>query len=483
MDDAATGSDRAMHRLEAAVEEAAEDRLQVSRTVQRAAAHPFPKHWSFLLGEVALYSFLVLVATGVYLTFFYEPSLASTTYEGSYRPLRGVEVSQAYESVMRLSWDVRAGLFVRQVHHWAALVFVASIVAHLLRNFFTGAYRRPREINWMVGVTLLALAIFNGFAGYSLLDDLLSGTGLRVGYSIALSVPVVGSWVAFLLFGGEYPSTDILSRLYVVHILLVPALIVMLLGAHLGLVWRQRHTQMPGGGRTDRRVEGSRLWPSYAAKSFGLLLLVAAVLSALGGLVQINPIWLWGPYDPAAVSTAAQPDWYMGWIEGAMRLAGPWAVHTGGYYVPSVFFPAVLLPGLTFLALYAWPFVDRRFTGDRGPHQVLERPSDRPGRTGLGVGVLTFYGILLVAGSQDVIAAELGVPISTVLWSLRAAVLLLPLAAGYVARRIALQRREQRRTDEEHRAERGRSRELRVRIRALPDSPTARHRHDEMETT
>ena len=445
--------------------EVAEDRLRISDAVREAGSHPFPKHWSFLLGEIALYSFLVLVVTGVYLTFFYKPSLATTTYEGSYEPLRGVEVSHAYESAMRLSWDVRAGLLVRQIHHWAALVFLASILAHLLRNFFTSSYRRPREINWMIGVGLFGLAIFNGFAGYSLLDDLLSGTGLRVGYSIALSVPVVGTWIAFLLFGGEYPADDILSRLYVLHVLIIPALIVGLLTAHLGLVWHQRHTQMPGGRRTEANVRGARLWPGYAAKSMGLMLLVVAVLCALGGLVQINPIWLYGPYDPAAVTTAAQPDWYMGWVEGAMRLAGPWALDLGPYFVPSVFLPAVVLPGLTFAALFAWPFIDRLLTRDRAPHELLERPTDRPIKTAFGAGVLTFYAVLFVAGSQDILAAELDVPIAAVLWTLRVLVIALPLLVAFVTHRTAVELRRRRSSEHEHRAERADARELRDRLR------------------
>ena len=447
---AAEGPDGSSGESRPTVVDVAEDRLRIAKGVDRAGAHPFPKHWSFLLGEIALYSFLVLVATGVYLTFFYKPSLARTTYEGSYEPLQGVEVSHAYESAMRLSWDVRAGLLVRQIHHWAALVFVGAIVAHLFRNFFTGAYRRPRELNWMIGIGLFGLAIFNGFAGYSLLDDLLSGTGLRVGYSIALSVPVIGSWAAFLLFGGEYPADDILSRLYVLHILIIPALIVGLLSAHLLLVWHQRHSQMPGGGRTDRNVRGTRMWPHYATKSVGLLLLVVGVLCLLGGLVQINPIWLYGPYDPAAVTTAAQPDWYMGWVEGAMRLAGPWALDLGPYYVSALFFPAVVLPGLTFLGLLVWPFVDRRITGDEAPHEVLERPSDRPGKTAFGVGMITFYGVLLIAGAQDIIAAELDAPIAVVLWTLRITVLTLPLLTALIAFRIAVDLRDRRESMARH---------------------------------
>jgi len=407
-----------------------DDRLGASRFARSSLDKVFPDHWSFMLGEIAMYCFAVLVITGVYLSFFFVPSDKTVVYHGSYGPLRGVSMSQAYESTIRLSFDVRAGLVMRQMHHWAALVFLATIVAHLCRIFFTGAFRRPRELNWIVGVTLLVLAIFNGFAGYSLPDDLLSGTGLRIAYSIALAIPVIGTWVAFLLFGGEFPAHDILSRLFVVHVLLIPAAIAGLLTVHLAIVWRQKHTQFAGEGRTEGNVVGSKLWPTYTAKSVGLFGLVAGVLALLGGLAQINPIWLYGPFSPSAVSTAAQPDWYMGWIEGALRIMPPVYLHLGPYDLSEIFWPAIALPTLTFGLLYLWPFLERRFTHDTAEHHILDRPSERPMRTALGVVVLTFYAVLLLAGGQDIWSQQLGVSLSSVLWTFRIAVFVLPVLTG-----------------------------------------------------
>ena len=404
-----------------------DDRLGVSRFAREALNKVFPDHWSFMLGEIALYLFVILVVTGTFLTFFFQPSAKEVVYHGSYAPLQGVRMSEAYRSTVNLSFDVRAGLVVRQIHHWAALLFLAAIVTHLVRIFFTGAFRRPRELNWVIGVTLLVLAIFNGFAGYSLPDDLLSGTGLRIAYSIALAVPFVGSYAAFLLFGGEFPAEAIISRLYVIHILLVPGLIALLLGAHMFILVRQKHTQFPGKGRRDDNVVGSRLWPTYTARSLGLLALIGAVVAALGGLIQINPVWLYGPFKAPAVSTAAQPDWYMGWIEGALRITPAIRLTVFGYRVPEVLWPAVVLPGVTFLLLYLWPWLEARVTRDRAEHHVLDRPRDRPLRTAIGVGVLTFYVVLLVAGGQDVIAQKLGVSIEPVTWTLRGLVIGLPL--------------------------------------------------------
>ncbi|MGI8426956.1 MAG: cytochrome bc1 complex cytochrome b subunit, partial [Actinomycetota bacterium] len=346
-------------------------RLRVSSFARTALNRIFPDHWSFLVGEIALYCFVILIITGIFLTFFFSPSSKEVIYSGAYPPLKGVHMSEAYESVMRLSFEVRSGLVMRQIHHWAALVFMAAIVVHLMRIFFTGGFRRPRELNWIIGLTLMTLVLFSGFSGYSLPDDLLSGTGLRIAYSIALSIPVIGTWMAFLIFGGEFPTPNIISRLYVIHILIVPSAIAILLGAHLAMVWRQKHAQFPGPRRSEEKIEGTRLWPTYALESTGLFFIVAAVLSALAGLFQINPVWIFGPFDADKVSAGSQPDWYMGWIEGALRLMPPWEVRAFGHTIPNPFFPGVLFPGLIFTVLYMWPFLEARLTGDMAAHNLL----------------------------------------------------------------------------------------------------------------
>ena len=409
-----------------------DERAGVSGFTHETLNKVFPDHWSFLFGEIALYSFVVLLATGIFLAMFFNPSLATKVYHGAYAPMRGTQVSAAYGSALDISFSVRAGLVMRQTHHWAALVFIAAIVVHLCRIFFTGAFRKPREINWWIGLTLLLLALLNGFTGYSLLDDLLSGTGLRIAYSVALSIPFLGTWMAFLLFGGEFPSDQIISRLFFIHVFLVPLLILALVSVHLALVWRQKHTQFPGSGRTDRNVHGIRFWPSYATESVGLFFGVASVLTLLGGLAQINPIWLYGPFKVANVSGPAQPDWYLGWLEGALRIFPAWEIRIHGVVIPNPFYPAVLLPGITFAILYAWPMLERRFTGDVAPHNLLERPHDRPVRTALGVTALTFYVVLFLGGSNDLMAKWFSVPVETITWVLRIGVVVTPVVAGAV---------------------------------------------------
>jgi ubiquinol-cytochrome c reductase cytochrome b subunit len=409
-----------------------DDRLGTSRFARSALNKVFPDHWSFMLGEIALYCFVILLLTGTFLTFFFDPSSRPTVYNGVYAPLHGATVSEAYNSTLRLSFDVRAGLLMRQIHHWAAIVFIAAIIVHLCRIFFTGAFRRPREINWIIGVLLLILAIFNGFTGYSLPDDLLSGTGLRIAYSIALSIPFAGTWLAFLVFGGEFPSHEIITRLFVTHVLLIPAAIVLLLSVHLAILWRQKHTQFPGPGRTEHNVVGSKLWPTYAAKAAGLFCATLAVLSLLGGLAQINPVWLYGPFEPSAVTSPAQPDWFLGWVEGALRLFPAWEWTVAGHLIPNPFFPAVLLPGVTFGLLIVWPFLEQRFTKDRDPHELLDRPRDRPLRTAIGTGVLAFYTVLFVAASNDYLAKVFGVPVGVVTNVFRVLVFVLPILLGWL---------------------------------------------------
>jgi ubiquinol-cytochrome c reductase cytochrome b subunit len=412
-------------------------RLRVSHFTKRGLDKVFPDHWSFMLGEIALYAFVVLLLTGVYLTAFFHPSAKEVVYHGHYRPLDGVRMSEAYASTVHLSFDVRAGLVFRQIHHWAALVFLGAIVVHLARVFFTGAFRRPRELNWIVGVTLLALAMLNGFAGYSLPDDLLSGTGLRIAYSIVLAIPLAGTWAASLIFGGEFPAAEIIPRLFVVHVFVIPLAILGVVSIHMAVLWRQKHTQFAGGNRREDNVVGSRLWPTYATRSVGLFFAVFAVLAGLGGMAQINPTWLYGPFNAASVTTVAQPDWYMGWLEGALRVFPGWRLHVFGYAISELFWPAIVLPSLTFALLYGWPFIEQALTGEGDrDHHLLDAPRDRPVRTAIGGAALAFYGVLFVAGSQDVLATRLNVSVAPVMWTFRALALGLPPVVALVTWRL-----------------------------------------------
>ncbi|MDA8277379.1 MAG: ubiquinol-cytochrome c reductase cytochrome b subunit [Actinomycetota bacterium] len=419
-----------------------DERLGIAKFTRKSLNKIFPDHWSFMLGEIAMYSFVILLFTGVFLTLFFVPSSKDVIYNGAYAPLRGTKVSEAFASTLNISFSVRAGLVMRQMHHWAANVFIAAIVVHVCRVFFTGAFRKPREINWLVGTGLLVLAIVNGFLGYSLPDDLISGTGIRIAFSIVLSVPVVGSYLAFLLFGGNFPGNSIIPRFYSLHILIIPALIVGLLSAHLAIMWHQKHTQFKGKGKTDRNVVGVAMWPAYAFQAGGFFFVTAAVIAILGGLVQINPIWLYGQYVPYRVSYAVQPDWYMGWLDGALRLMPSWEIQAFGHMIPNVFFPAVLLPGITFTLLGAWPFIEKKITKDNLEHNLLDNPRDVPWRTSLGVGILAFYVVLFFASSTDVLANSFSLSLNFVLWAFRILLFVVPPAAAYIAYKLSVEASE-----------------------------------------
>jgi ubiquinol-cytochrome c reductase cytochrome b subunit len=422
-----------------------DERLSTNRPLRKALRYVFPDHWSFMLGEVALYAFLVLVATGIFLALFFEPSLATRPYSGPFAALRGHEVSAAYDSTLSISSTVPAGLLIRQTHHWAADVFVVAIVLHLVRVFFTGAFRKPRELNYLVGVTMLMLAVLEGFLGYSLVDDLLSGMGLAIAYGVAMSVPVIGGDLAHLIWGGEFPgAAAIQSRLYIGHVFLLPALLAALISLHLAMVVRQRHTQFRGPEHEEGNVIGTPMWPGYALRSAGLLLLVAGVLFALGGLVQINPIWQWGPYEPWQGTNGAQPDWYLGWLIGALRLMPPVEIVIGGWtVVPNPFFGGVLFPLIVFGVLYSWPWLEQRFlTRDLARHDLLDRPRDNPRRTAVGAAFFAWVVTVFAAGAADRAFLSVGVDYQLQVWLFRGAVFVVPAVAYVVAGRIARELRD-----------------------------------------
>ncbi|MFC4941960.1 cytochrome b [Pseudonocardia sp. GCM10023141] len=402
----------------------------------------FPTHWSFMLGEIALYSFLVLLLSGVYLALFFDPSMVEVTYNGVFTNLRGIEMSQAYKTSLDLSFDVRGGLFVRQLHHWAALLFLAAMVAHMIRTFFTGAFRKPREANWIIGVLLLFLGFFAGFTGYSLPDDLLSGTGLRIASGFILSVPVIGTWTHWAIFGGEFPGTEIIPRVYIAHVLLIPGILLALIAVHVGLVWYQKHTQFPGPGRTEGNVVGVRILPTFAAKGGAFFAVTVGVLGLMAGLFQINPIWNFGPYNPAHISAGSQPDWYVLFTEGMLRIFPPWDIYIGNYNLPPAFWASPAFLPILYTIAGAYPFIERKFTKDNALHNLLQRPRDVPVRTSLGVMGIAFYAVLVLSGSNDIIAYFFDISLNATTWAGRIGVLIVPPIAYYVTYRfcIGLQR-------------------------------------------
>jgi ubiquinol-cytochrome c reductase cytochrome b subunit len=387
----------------------------------------------------------MLLLSGTFLALWFKPSMAHTVYEGVYAPMRGVGMSEAYASTLDLSFEVRGGLLMRQVHHWSCLLFLAAMSVHMLRVFFTGAFRKPREINWLIGVFLLVLGVAAGFTGYSLPDDLLSGTGLRIIEGGALAIPVVGTYLSSFLFGGSYPGDDIISRLYILHVFLIPGIILALIVAHLMFLWYQKHTHWGGPGRNDQNVAGHPFFPTYVAKAGGFNFIVFGVIVIMAAVIQINPVWFWGPYDPAAVSAGTQPDWYVGFLDGALRVMPNWEISALGFtFSPNVLVPAILLPGIILTPLALYPWIDKRATGDYREHHVLQRPRDVPTRTGIGVAFITFYLLLWIAGGNDFFATILNIPVAWVTRFIQVGVFVLTPLSFYVTKRICLglQRRD-----------------------------------------
>ncbi len=422
-----------------------DERTSISGLVKELGRKIFPDHWSFMLGEVALYSFVVILLSGTFLTFFFQASMAEVEYEGSYVPLKGIEMSVAYASSLDISFEVRGGMLMRQVHHWAALLFIASIGLHMLRVFFTGAFRKPREINWVVGFILFILAMGEGFTGYSLPDDLLSGNGLRIIDGMVKGFPVIGTWTSYLLFGGEFPGTDVVGRFYTLHILLLPAILLALIGVHLVLLVVNKHTQFAAPGATNDNVVGVPIMPVFAAKAGGFFFIVFGVLTLIASFFTINPIWNYGPYDPSPVSAGTQPDWYIGFADGALRLVPPgWEFVLFGYTVSMNILAPVAVLGLFIVVVMLYPFFEAWLTGDKREHHIADRPRNNPTRTAIGAAGVTFYAVLWAAASSDLIGTHFRLAIEHVIWGLQALLFIGPVVAFIVTKRvcIGLQKRD-----------------------------------------
>ncbi|GLY32837.1 cytochrome bc complex cytochrome b subunit [Kineosporia sp. NBRC 101731] len=433
-------SDSAINKVGATTGNWLDERLGASGVVKGFSRKVFPDHWSFMLGEIALYSFVILLLSGTFLTFFFIPSAAEVTYDGPYTTLAGQTVSEAFDSTMRLSFEVRGGLLMRQIHHWAALIFVVSMIVHMFRIFFTGAFRKPREINWVIGMILAILAVIEGFLGYSLPDDLLSGNGLRIAQGIVLGIPVVGSYVSFFLFGGGFPGEAFIPRFYTLHVLLIPAIMLALITFHLILVVVHKHTQYPGPGKTNSNVVGFPLFPIYTAKAGGFFFIVFGVTALMGALFTINGIWVYGPYDPSPIGAGAQPDFYMGFLDGAVRIMPGFVEFTvwGHTVSPNIFLPTLVLPGLMVTPALLYPWIEAWVTGDKREHHLLDRPRNQPTRTGLGVMAITLYVLLWISGGNDIVATHLHLSINDITHVLRVIVFVFPPLAYVITKRICL---------------------------------------------
>jgi ubiquinol-cytochrome c reductase cytochrome b subunit len=403
-----------------------------------------PNHWTNLFGVVTLACIVVVSITGVLLMFWYTPSSDLTTYTGRYVPLHGAEVSKAFASTMHISFEVSGGLVIRQAHHWAGLLLPASIIMQLLTTFFTGAFRRPRRAMWVLLFLIFIVALVGGWSGYALPDDMLSGTGLRIAQGIALGIPLIGTWLSFVLFGGEFPG-QIIENLYPLHVAVVPVLLIVLVAVRGFQAWRRGPPQFPGLGRSEQNIVGVPVVPTAAVRAGVLMLIVTGLLVITSALVTVNPIWLYGPASSGDAGAGSQPDWYTGFLDGALRLvpAGWEFVWLDRTWTLAILIPlAVVTVYLLLIAVY--PFIEEWISGDHRDHHLLDRPRNAPTRTGIGVAAIVFYGTLWIAASADLISTHFSVAFEGVITVLQATLVIGPVIGFFIAKRVclALQRKD-----------------------------------------
>ncbi|TDO54313.1 ubiquinol-cytochrome c reductase cytochrome b subunit [Kribbella sp. VKM Ac-2527] len=403
----------------------------------------FPDHWSLLFGQIAFYSFVVVVLSGVFLTVFYDPSTEQVVYDGPYAPLRGAPMSRALDSTLGITFEVPGGLLMRQVHHWGTLIMVAAILLHLLRLFFTGAFRRPRRLSWLVVFGLLLVTLAAALTGTSLADDMASGTSLAVLDGVLQATPVVGTALSALLFGGDFPG-DVISRFYPLHVIVLPAVLVLLFVAGAVLALKHKPAQHAGPGRTDDNVVG-RPVAVAAVKSVGLFCFVAGLELVMAATATINPVWMYGPADPANTSAGVGPAWYLAFLDGALRLAPGWEVVWWGKTMTLAVLIPVAVCTLYLVLVAVYPFIESWVTGDSSDHHLLERPRNNPTRTGIGVAGVLFYGVLWAAAGADTMAIQFGLSVNSLLRVFQVLLIAGPPVAFVLTRQIciALQGRDQ----------------------------------------
>lgn len=388
----------------------------------------FPDRWSRILGEFVLACLGVLAVTGVLLMFWYEPSVDPVVYAGTYAALRGVTVSQAFDSMLRISFDIPAGLLIRQTHHWAALLLNAAILGLLGRMFFGGLFRGARRVPWFGAVGLMILGLAGGFTGYNLPDDMLSGSSMSIASGMLQSIPVIGSGLHALAFGGGFPG-DLVVKLYWIHVLPVPLAILGLLAL---TVRRARKLAGVEGRKAPKRRSVAEL-----LQSAGAILIGTSTLVLLGATAQIGPIWVQGPSNPARAGNGSQPDWYMGFLDGGLRIFPNWEPTVFGYTLSlAVIVPGLVIPGILFTLLIAVPFLQERL-GREGTKGEPERPRQAATRTALGAAWLLLYGVLMAAAASDIIAVQFHLAVEYVVWFFRIAALVAPVI-GYLATKAIL---------------------------------------------
>ncbi len=372
-----------------------DERLELGKFKEKFLSKTFPTHPTFLLGETALFSFIVLVATGVFLGFLYEPSTTMVS-------LFGAMVPAAYASVVRIDL-LPMGLIVRRIHHWSAMIMIAAILAHLLRVYFTASYRKPREINWLVGLGLWGIAMVAAFTGYLLPYSQFSVTATSIAYYVSKSAPWVGEWISRLLFAGDFPSDGTVPRFFFMHVMLIPIVLIGLISLHMLLLVKQKHTE-PRSNRDRKEAQGGRrligvpIWPEQGLISLSFFFFLLFVVVIMATYIPLNPIETYGPPTPG--TPVMRPDWYFLIVYGFLKLVpGDLSFSIFGGKITPETIGGVIFPASTFIVYALIPFLDR----SKEPRHYMENPLHRPFMTSLGIGGIVFMCTMVVAGYIDVL--------------------------------------------------------------------------------
>jgi cytochrome b-561 len=372
-----------------------DERLELRKFKEKFLSKTFPTHPTFLLGETALFSFITLIITGIFLGFLYEPSTKMVS-------LFGAMVPAAYASVVRIDL-LPMGMIIRRVHHWSAMIMIAAIIAHLLRVYFTASYRNPREMNWLVGLSLWGTAMVAAFTGYLLPYSQFSVTATSIAYYMAKSMPWVGEWISRLLFAGDFPSDGTVPRFFFMHVMLIPTALISLIGLHMLILVKQKHTEPPSNRKRKEAQGGKRLigipiWPEQTVISLSFFLFLLFVVVAMATYIPLNPIEKYGPPTPG--TPVMRPDWYFLVVYGFLKLVPGDLSFTilGGKITPETI-GGVIFPAANFIAYALVPFFDR----SKEPQYYMANPLHRPFMTSLGIGAIVFLCMMVVAGYIDVL--------------------------------------------------------------------------------
>ena len=367
-----------------------DERLDIARLSNKFLRKAFPVHHSFFLGEITLFAFITLLITGIFLTFNFEASSRLVDANGQMVPA-------AYASILYID-SLPVGAVIRSAHHWSAHIMIAAAFLHLIRILLSGAYKKPREVNWFVGLGLIGLAIVTAFTGYALPNDAFAEAATKVGYNIALAVPWIGEWIAQVVFGGSFPTERSIPRLTMIHALWLPLLLLGLIGVHLLVMIKQKHTQPAYAEEVaPGKILGVPLMPHQALMMGAIFLIYMGLVFVLAGLMPAHPVEAFGPPSPTA-DVDPTPDWYFFWIYGILKMIpNSWEFTLwGGVFGPQ-FWGGVLIPGLLGGVAALLPFLDTRKTKMR----YVELPSHHPWRTGSVIGLLVFFIVATMAGYME----------------------------------------------------------------------------------